>query len=257
MNASNRSPVNKCATYSEEKATSSRLLTARWLLPLVLSTVAGAVDVIGFLGLGGLFTAHITGNLVVLAAHYTTGSFGEIAPLLSVPIFVAVVGSVTLTFVGSPTQVARRALLILQAVLLAAFLSFGVWFGPFPNPDSGMAVFVGMLGVAAMAVQNGLVRLALPGAPSTAVMTTNTAQFAVDAARLIRSRDHQADLSQIRHRAELTLASVLGFAVGLVLGAILEVHLGLWSLTFPLVLAALSISLGEFWTSSSERVAHP
>jgi uncharacterized membrane protein YoaK (UPF0700 family) len=68
--------------------------------------------------------------------------------------------SVTLTFVGSRTRVARRALLILLAVLLAAFLSFGVLFGPFPHPDNGMAVFVGMLGVAAMATQNALVRLA-------------------------------------------------------------------------------------------------
>jgi hypothetical protein len=39
------------------------------LLPFVLSVIAGSVDVISFLGLGGLFTAHITGNLVILAAH--------------------------------------------------------------------------------------------------------------------------------------------------------------------------------------------
>ena len=36
--------------------------------PIVLSVIAGATDSIGFLGLNGLFTAHITGNLVVLAA---------------------------------------------------------------------------------------------------------------------------------------------------------------------------------------------
>jgi hypothetical protein len=34
-----------------------------WWLPAILSTTAGAVDVIGFLVFGGLFTAHITGNL--------------------------------------------------------------------------------------------------------------------------------------------------------------------------------------------------
>jgi len=42
-------------------------LSAR-LLPSLLSVIAGTTDVISFLGLGGLFTAHITGNLVILAA---------------------------------------------------------------------------------------------------------------------------------------------------------------------------------------------
>ena len=43
------------------------------LLPALLSVIAGSTDVISFLGLAGLFTAHITGNLVILAAHIVTG----------------------------------------------------------------------------------------------------------------------------------------------------------------------------------------
>lgn len=58
-------------------------LGSSWLLPTVLSTTAGAVDVIGFLALGGLFTSHITGNVVILAAHYVTGRFSQIGPLLA------------------------------------------------------------------------------------------------------------------------------------------------------------------------------
>jgi uncharacterized membrane protein YoaK (UPF0700 family) len=227
-----------------------------WLLPALLSTTAGAVDVIGFLALGGLFTAHITGNLVVLAAHYITGRFGEIAPLLSVPMFMVVLGIVTLTFVRKPIWIARRALLVLQAVLLACFLGFGVGFGPFSDPNKGMAVFVGMLGVAAMAIQNGLVRLALPGAPSTAVMTTNVTQFTVDFATLVRGHDESNDLATVRRRADLTLASVLGFAIGLALGAAFEIRFGLWSLIFPVILAALSIPVGEVWTGSSDKASH-
>ena len=37
--------------------------SVHWLVPVLLSTAAGAADVIGFLALGGLFTAHVTGNL--------------------------------------------------------------------------------------------------------------------------------------------------------------------------------------------------
>ena len=227
-----------------------------WLLPALLSTTAGAVDVIGFLALGGLFTAHITGNLVVLAAHYITGRFGEIAPLLSVPMFVLVLGIVTLVFVRRPILIARRALLVLQAVLLACFLGFGVRFGPFPDPNNGMAVFVGMLGVAAMATQNGLVRLALPGAPSTAVMTTNVTQLTVDLATLIRGQSEQTELPRVRRRADLTAISVIGFAVGLALGAVLEIYFGLWSLILPVMLAALAIPLGESWTAPGDKASH-
>ena len=61
-----------------------------WLLPTVLSTTAGAADVIGFLALGELFTAHITGNVVIVAAHYVTSGFSQIGPLLAVPVFMAV-----------------------------------------------------------------------------------------------------------------------------------------------------------------------
>jgi len=221
-------------------------ISHRLLLPAVLSMTAGAVDIIGFIALG-VFTAHITGNLVILAAHYVTGRFGEIGPILSVPVFMFVLGVVTLAFVAKPAAIARRALLVLQAFLLAAFLGFGVGFSPFSDLESPMAVFVGMLGVAAMAIQNALVRLALPGAPSTAVMTTNVTQFTVDLATLIRGRGQQTDLSQVRSRADVTLTSVLGFVVGLVLGAILEIHLGLWSLIFPVILSALSVPLAERW----------
>ena len=89
-----------------------------FLLPVVLGMTAGAVDVISFLGFGELFTAHITGNLVILAAHYITGRFGEIAPLLSVPVFVLVLGVVTAVFVRKPIPFTRRAVLAIQAVLL-------------------------------------------------------------------------------------------------------------------------------------------
>ena len=223
---------------------------AKFLLPAVLGMTAGAVDVTGFLALGGLFTAHITGNIVILAAHYVTGNFGEIAPLLSAPVFVIVLGVITVMFVRKPVPFIRRALLVIQALLLASFLGFGISFGPFANPNSSMAVFVGMLGVAAMATQNAVVRLALPGHPTTAVMSTNAAQLAVDLAMLARCLFQPIKVKEIRTRADVTTLAVLGFVVGVVAGAILEIHFGLWSLTFPSLLAVLAIPLSESWTAT-------
>jgi uncharacterized membrane protein YoaK (UPF0700 family) len=230
---------------------SSRVAGRRggWLLPTVLSATAGAVDAISFLALGGLFTAHITGNVVILAAHYLVGGFGEVGPLLAVPVFVAVLGVVTLAGAAAETADygSRRGLLILQAALLAACLGLGVGFGPFADADRPMAVVVGMLAVAAMATQNALVRLALPGAPSTAVMTTNLTQLTVDLATLAWGRGKPDDLARARRRAGATGSCVVGFVTGCAAGAVLEVHVGLWALALPVALAVLAVPLGETW----------
>ena len=59
-------------------------------LPVVLNLTAGATDIIGFLGLNGLFTSHITGNIVVLAAHMVAGNPTIFSYMLSVPVFMLV-----------------------------------------------------------------------------------------------------------------------------------------------------------------------
>ena len=224
-----------------------KIKASDWLLPTVLSTTAGAVDVIGFLALGGLFTSHITGNVVIVAAHYVTGGFSQIGPLLAVPVFMAVMGLVTLasSAIIRAGSYPLRPLLLLQTALLAAFLLLGVAFGRFANADSSIAIVAGMLGVSAMATQNVLGRVALKGAPSTAVMTTNITQLTVDLATLVRSRGDADELATARRRARMFFACVFGFVAGCASGAALEVKFGLWALALPVVLSALAVPLGR------------
>ena len=228
-----------------------------WLLPTVLSTTAGAVDVIGFLALDGLFTAHITGNLVVLAVHHTTGGFCEVGPLLAVPVFVVVLGLVTVASMALERvgYGSRRPLLVLQAALLAGCLGLGVGIGPFADADRPMAVFVGMLAVAAMATQSALVKFALPGSPSTAVMTTNATQLTVDLATLAWGRGKPDDLVRARRRAGVTLPCVVGFVAGCAAGATLEVYCGFWALALPVTLAVAAVPLGELWGDGPAEAA--
>jgi uncharacterized membrane protein YoaK (UPF0700 family) len=56
----------------------------------LLSFNAGFVDTTGFLGLQGLFLAHITGNFVTLAATLVMGTHGVLAKVLVLPEFVLV-----------------------------------------------------------------------------------------------------------------------------------------------------------------------
>src|SRR5438876_8764664 len=123
------------------------------LLPTVLSLIAGSMDVISFLGLGGLFTAHITGNLVILAAHLVTGAGASLARMLSVPVFILALGLTRV--LAAALEGARRPslqpLLLLQFLLLAGFLALCVTAGSRIDPNSARAIVAGMLGVSAIA----------------------------------------------------------------------------------------------------------
>jgi uncharacterized membrane protein YoaK (UPF0700 family) len=214
------------------------------LLPSVLGLTAGAIDVIGFLGLGGLFTAHITGNLVILAAHLVSGGVAPVAHILSVPVFVAALGLTRLLAGGLETLglATLRPPLALQALLLAGAFFFGVNAGAPFDPTEPRAVTAGLFAVAAMAVQNALVQISLTGAPSTAVMTTNITRFTMDLGAVLLGRDvHEVDSA--RRRARRTGPAIAGFAVGCGVGAASEAAYGLWSLVLPVGFALAALAL--------------
>ena len=210
----------------------------------MLSVIAGTTDVIGFLGLGGLFTAHITGNLVILAAHFAAGGAARVAAMLSVPVFMIVLGLSRLLAGGLEAIgiASLRPLLLLQLLLLAGFLALCVAAGPRIDPNKASLILAGMLGVAAMAVQNTLVQISLRDAPSTAVMTSNLTRFMMDVGDLLIRHD-PADVERARIRAKKTCPTLVGFAVGCGIGARCVTAVGLWSLALPTLLALLALAI--------------
>jgi uncharacterized membrane protein YoaK (UPF0700 family) len=216
------------------------------LMTLVLSLTAGSTDVIGFLGLGGLFTAHITGNLVVLAAHIVSGGAAQLAAVLSVPVFMLVLclarllaGGFAAIGLGSLSP-----LLLLQFLFLCGSLVVCIAEGPGIDPNAAIATLVGMLAVSAMAAQNALVQVSLHGAPATAVITTNITRFTTDVGTILLGATREEAIAA-RRRAGRLWPSIVGFVVGCCFGALCEARFGLYALALPAGLALLALALAQ------------
>lgn len=216
------------------------------LLPGVLSVAAGSIDVISFLRLGGLFAAHITGNLVILASHLVTGRAAPLSQILSVLIFIIALALTRLVAAGldESRHNSLRPLLALHFILLTSVLAICVSAGLGLDPASLSGVLAGMVGVAAMAVQNALVQISLVGAPATSVMTTDVTAIVMDVGAMLFQRDPDG-LARAGSRARHTWPAVVGFTVGCGLGAVLDAAIGPWSLALPTGFALLALGLSS------------
>jgi uncharacterized membrane protein YoaK (UPF0700 family) len=223
------------------------------LLTAVLSLTAGSMDVISFLGLGGLFTAHITGNLVILAAHVVSGGTAQLAAILSVPVFMLVLCLARLLAGGFEALGlgSLRPLLLLEFFLLAALFLICLAAGQSIDPSAAIAIVAGMLGVSAMAVQNALVQVSLHGVPATAVITTNIARFTTDVGTIVLGVN-SADVTKALKRADRIWPSIVGFIIGCGVGAVFEARFGLHSLALPAGLALLALAIAQPKRSRAE-----
>ena len=209
------------------------------------------VDVIGFLGLR-LITAHVTGNLVVIAALLVRGGPPNAAQVLAVPVFIVAVAAVGLIAKASNRsgQALARQLLLIHFVLLSCVLIFAVVYDPTANPHGLMAGITAMIAVSAMASQFSLLRLAVPGVPSTAVMTGNLTHTVLSLVDTLSQG--QPLLEGARERLKKTMKLVIGFFAGGIAGALAVTWLGEWAWSLPVVLAAVIVVLTTESFSSSK-----
>jgi uncharacterized membrane protein YoaK (UPF0700 family) len=210
-------------------------------LPPLLSIIAGMVDLSGFVMLGQVFTAHITGNLVLVVADSIDGGPFNLVPVLSLPVFMAALAVVWLLARGLNLMGQRlaRILLVLQLVLLVLVLAISVVADTRGHPGGAAAGLAAMIAVSAMACQYALFRLAIPSAISTAVMTGNLTNTVLALMDLLSPDRPLLTVDQGRLRHALLL--LFGFVTGCVAAAIGIVWLGNWAWALPAALAALVV----------------
>jgi uncharacterized membrane protein YoaK (UPF0700 family) len=226
--------------HSADDAAELSRLEAR--LPPLLSVIAGMVDLTGFFTLGHVFTAHITGNLVVAAAAAVHGGPFNLAQALAIPVFMLALAAVWLIAQASRQRgpSLARLLLLVQFLLLAAVLIFSVITKPSTSQHALMAGIAVMIAVSAMACQYALLRLAIPGAISTAVMTGNLTNTVLSLMDLLA--EHRALLPIDAGHLKRSLYLLFGFLLGCVVSASAVSVLGDWAWSLPVVLSGVALT---------------
>jgi uncharacterized membrane protein YoaK (UPF0700 family) len=195
----------------------------------ILAFVTGFVDTAVFVHMGGLFVAHVTGNLVLLGVALAGGAQAEGhagtvgLQLLTFPVFVtsAALGALVLDRRQPGAALPMPRLLWLAAIVMTAALGLAV----LRAQGSEAAITL----VVAMGLLNALHRLDSRMGPPFTVMTGNVTALAIVGAQalgLARSLPPASGTGRIA-------ALVLAFAVGAVLGALADHRFGLLAIALP------------------------
>ncbi|MGW0633916.1 YoaK family protein [Streptomyces sp. NPDC002758] len=204
------------------------------LLPALMTVTAasGLIDAISYLGLGHVFTANMTGNVVIIGfAVAGVPGFSVLGSLVSLAAFLVGAG-----IAGRLETVMRRRtspcwlrwILMLEAALLATATTVAF------AASHAVHVLIALIALA-MGLRNGTVRkLAVPDVTTT-VLTLTLTGLASDSTLA----------GGTNPRAGRRLASVLAMLAGALGGALLVQHTGLgWPLlvsTFGTAAAVLAV----------------
>jgi uncharacterized membrane protein YoaK (UPF0700 family) len=198
----------------------------RWLCP-ALAFVAGFLDAASFVQLGGVFCAHVTGNLVVVVSELAQLHRPRWSTVATVPVFLLAVALVNRLARPRWTSAPRARGIVLA--FEATFVGLATLFGTLVAPGSSTATdaVILLLLVVAMAAQSALHRMFPELGPCSTVMTGNLAHWVLKRSEPV---EHKPAGSAWQQHGTV----VASFSVGCVLGAGLVKQFGLGALSLPL-----------------------
>lgn len=206
--------------------------------------LAGYVDTLGFIALFGLFTAHVTGNFVLIAAAMADpAQTPSLLKLLAFPAFILGVAAARLLVAncerrGAP---AVKPVYLLQLVLLVGFMVCGMLGEPVARNVGPLAFSAGLLGAAAMGAHSAASKLLLTSLAPTSMMTGNVTQLVIDTVDRLRGAADAAT----RARCAKFFWPVLAFALGCAVAAFAFRAFGFVALAAPVAILCWHLCLPE------------
>lgn len=178
---------------------------------MILAFIAGFIDTATFVGADQMFSAHVTGNFVVLAANLLSNDPAVYMKLLTFPVFAAGVMFVNLLEKRKPMKVQVHLLLIATLMILTGAFSLSPLFLVF-----------------AMAIQNAIQKVHFKNLSPSTVMTGNVTTLFLNFPKL-------------------TGIEVIGsFLTGCLIGALSTQKFGMISVIFPGILLLTSLVQAQF-----------
>ncbi|HZU82979.1 MAG TPA: YoaK family protein [Polyangiaceae bacterium] len=224
---------------------------------LTLAAVAGGVDAIGWLTLGHLFTAHMSGNGVGVTTHGALGQWADVGrhawAIGSFLVGLAAGATAATIAYRRSSRASFAGALALEAALLVALMTAGgsMGAGGAPRESSGSHLALVTLAAVAMGIQSATLRRVGDVRVRTTYITgtlTRLVESAVQLAFLRRDRlrgrgGDPAEEAAVRRNVALLGSIPLCYAVGGGASAWLERAIGMRALALPIaaVVAAIVI----------------
>ncbi len=210
---------------------------------ILLALVAGWIDAGSFVGLHHIMAAHITGNLVILAADISDGFHEtDLLKILILPIFFVAVMALTVVhdrYVALYDDSARhiRSMLAIEALLIAGtgvlglIASLNGWALGF-----WLALAIATPVTLGMALQNAIHRFYPIVGPATTVMTGNITQFFIDRTRGMAGHASRSLINDMPKDKSLLPILILAFGLGCAMGAAATKQVGNGAFLVPAAL---------------------
>jgi|OM-RGC.v1.011606788 Predicted membrane protein len=220
-----------------------------YLFISLAASISGFCDVFCFLSLNKLFTAHITGNIVILLSFILDKKYDYIPQLMSIPIFVLV--SILITIILKKQPPTKRIFLLwilLEFFLFLALLISGITILPYHSISHWYGIMISIIPIIAMSIHNTVLKTYVSGLPPVYAMTGNLIQLTVDSTSLLfhlkkkNSTIYNHHLCKSKHYGNV----LFGFLAGGFIGAGGYILMRFYALIFILILIATLAVLIKF-----------